>query len=246
MDEASTSPNPATVIAVVVAAGIGSRFGSKIPKQVHTICGQSLISLSVKSLVAAGCQQVTVVIKEEIRDEVSELLADIDVPVSLVPGGNTRQESVLCGLLDLQTRVDLSDDDVILIHDAVRPLAPASMIRRVIDAVRDGAAAVTPVINVADSIRMVNPAGSNQIVDRDILRAIQTPQGFQAKAIIDSHLSCRGTVAVTDDVSCCEHCGYPVTLVEGSDLAMKITRRSDLDIAQSLIRQHPEMKDLGL
>jgi 2-C-methyl-D-erythritol 4-phosphate cytidylyltransferase len=132
--------------------------------------------------------------------------------------------------------IGLSSARIVLVHDAVRPLVPAAMVARVIDAVESGARAVTPALPVVDSLRRVERDGLSSPVDRSELRAIQTPQGFDFATLLDSHRAAavRG-VEATDDVGVCEAAGHQVTLVEGAATAFKITRAEDLELARALV-----------
>ncbi|MDU7024942.1 MAG: 2-C-methyl-D-erythritol 4-phosphate cytidylyltransferase, partial [Cutibacterium acnes] len=108
----------------------------------------------------------------------------------------------------------------------------AYVVENVIAAVENGAVAVTPVVDVVDTIRQVD-GDTSSVVDRSTLRAVQTPQGFKRAIITECHeqLSIEGG-SVTDDISCCERYGHHATLVEGSRMSLKITEPVDLDIAE--------------
>ena len=146
-------------------------------------------------------------------------------------GGAERQESVERGLAAVPAGA------IVLVHDAARPFVPAHVVASVIDAVRDGAVAVTPVIALADSVRMLRDGGS-VVVDRSGLRAVQTPQGFDADVLRASHREAvRARRVVTDDASVCEAAGYEVTLVPGSRRSFKVTDPFDLEIAEAIARR---------
>lgn len=227
------------IVAVVVAAGLGIRFGGSVPKPVRSITGKALVALSIEALSAGGCTDAVLVISGRARHHFSPALATSPIAVTLAEGGATRQESVRNGLQAVLDDKHLSRAKVVLVHDAVRPLVPAHVVGDVIDAVHSGAVAVTPVVSVVDTIRSVGGATGSRLVDRNTLRAVQTPQGFDLKCLVESHdaMIAAGWQA-TDDVSCCEGNGYPVTFVEGSRLAMKITEPADLEIARALAKVH--------
>jgi 2-C-methyl-D-erythritol 4-phosphate cytidylyltransferase len=128
----------------------------------------------------------------------------------------------------------LPDGDVVLVHDAARPLVPVDVVRGVIEAVRAGASAVIPVVGVSDTIRQVAGAGS-VVVDRSGLRAVQTPQGFARDALVTAHAAANGR-DFTDDAAVCEACGYEVVLVPGSREALKITEPHDLAVAEAIVK----------
>lgn len=230
------------VVAVVVAAGLGSRFGGPVPKQALELCGRSVLGLSIDAMVTGGCTHVVVVLNEKVAAALQPVMDAAAVPVRSVMGGATRQESVYRGLRAVVDDPDLADADVVLIHDAVRPMVPAHVVASVIAAVRAGADAVAPVISVPDSMRVLDAEQGSQVVDRDELRAVQTPQGFPVQLIVASHeqMAAEGGV-FTDDVSCAEEAGYAVTLVPGSRLSMKITERTDLLVAEVLWNARVEL-----
>lgn len=123
--------------------------------------------------------------------------------------------------------------DVVLVHDAARCLAPPEVFERVVEAVRAGAAGVVPGVPVTDTIKQID--GSGRVIAtpaRTSLRAVQTPQGFAAGVLLRAHAS--GADA-TDDAALVEGLGEVVTVVEGSDLAFKITGPDDLARAEDIV-----------
>ncbi len=224
------------VVALVVAAGMGTRFGGPLPKPVVPLAGSTVIGVAIDSLAAGGVDAVVVVISRSAEHHFIPALANSRLPLTVVTGGDTRQESVLRGLEAIAAHPELSTAHIVLVHDAVRPLVPAEMVARVIDAVESGARAVAPALPVADSVRRVGRDGQSSAVDRSELRAIQTPQGFDFATLFDSHRAAivHG-VEATDDVGVCEAAGHQVTLVEGAASAFKITRAEDLDLARALV-----------
>jgi len=222
-----TSQEP--VVAIVVAAGSGIRLGGEVPKALRLLDGRPLVGWSLESLAAGGVSEAVVVIADGLQDAFGRALQDAPLPWRLVTGGATRQESVARGL------DALPPGDVVLVHDAARPLVPAQVVRAVVDAVRRGAAAVIPVVEVSDTIRQVSQDGS-EVVDRGALRAVQTPQGFAREALIASHVAAAGR-QYTDDAAVCEAFGYEVVLVPGSREALKITEPYDLAVAEAVLRQ---------
>ena len=222
----NTSTEP--VVAIVVAAGSGVRLGGDVPKAVRVLAGRPLVSWSVESLAAGGVTEVVVVIGDGLQSVFTNALADAPVPWRLVVGGATRQESVARGIAALPA------GDVVLVHDAARPLVPAEVVRGVVEAVRSGASAVIPVVGVSDTIRQVVEVGS-VVVDRSRLRAVQTPQGFARDALVTAHAAANGR-DFTDDAAVCEACGYEVVLVPGSRESLKITEPHDLAVAEAIVK----------
>jgi 2-C-methyl-D-erythritol 4-phosphate cytidylyltransferase len=205
----------ADVWVIVVAAGSGRRFGGA--KQYEPLAGRRVIdwSISAARTVADG---VVLVVSPERADDAEP---GVD---AVVAGGDTRSASVRAGLA-----VVPGDAEVVLVHDGARPLAPPELFRSVVDAVRAGADAVVPGVPVDDSLRSL--AGG--AVERDGLVAVQTPQGFRGAALRGAHAA--GAEA-TDDASLVEDAGGKVVVVDGSPTNLKITRPSDLTVAEALLR----------
>ena len=221
----------APAVAVVVAAGSGSRLGAAVPKALVELDGVPLVRRAVDALLAGGVAQIVVTVPA--GNEPAFRSAIGLETVRLTPGGDTRQDSVRLGLAAL----DAPDDAVVLVHDAARCLVPAEVVRAVTEAIRDGADAAIPVVPVVDSIRRVD-GEENSIVDRARLRAVQTPQAARLGVLRAAHdqVAADG-VEVTDDASVCEYAGYAVTLVPGHRDAMKITEPIDLILARAILRE---------
>jgi 2-C-methyl-D-erythritol 4-phosphate cytidylyltransferase len=118
---------------------------------------------------------------------------------------------------------------VIVVHDAVRPLASASLFEAVVDAVRGGAAGAIPVVPVADTLKKVSDDVVQSTIDRDDLVTVQTPQAFEASALRAAH---GGRGEATDDAGLLEECGATVRTVPGDARNVKITRPEDLELAE--------------
>ncbi|BBA99226.1 putative 2-C-methyl-D-erythritol 4-phosphate cytidylyltransferase [Actinacidiphila reveromycinica] len=193
---------------------------------------------AVRAMAAAEAVQVIVVVAPpEGAAEVRALLDSHEAPgtagvttVTVVPGGESRQESVRLGLAALP-----DDVDVVLVHDAARPLVPVGTVEGVVEAVRAGAPAVVPGLPLADTVKSVEPAtgavtGTPQ---RALLRAVQTPQGFDRAVLAKAHATV--TEDVTDDASMVEQLGLPVRVVPGHEEAFKVTRPLDLVLAEAVL-----------
>ncbi|BCY15282.1 2-C-methyl-D-erythritol 4-phosphate cytidylyltransferase [Actinoplanes sp. L3-i22] len=217
------------VAVVVPAAGAGLRLGPGAPKALRLLEGEPLLVHAVRRLAAAPSVRIIVVAAPPADvDAVHALLAPV-APVTVVAGGAERQESVAAALAVVPPEIA-----IVLVHDAARCLTPPSVTERVAAAVRDGADAVIPVLPVVDTIKEV---GADDIVlgtvDRSVLRAVQTPQGFRADVLRAAHEAAAS--AHTDDAGAVEKLGIPVRCVLGSDLALKITRPLDLAMATYLL-----------
>jgi 2-C-methyl-D-erythritol 4-phosphate cytidylyltransferase len=126
--------------------------------------------------------------------------------------------------------------DVVLVHDAARPLVPPALVDAVVRAVRDGAPAVVPGVPVTDTVKRVDAAGVViETPPREQLRAVQTPQGFRRDVLLRAHALPRGAAEPTDDAGLVETLGEPVLVVPGADEAFKVTRPADLGRAEALL-----------
>lgn len=218
-----------SVWCVLLAGGSGQRFGSL--KQFDSLAGVRVIDRAARTA-AAACDGVVAVLPAD-----SLATADGQIPDAtvVVAGGSTRSESVRAGLAAIP-----SDATVILVHDAARPLATADLFARVIAQVQSGVTAVVPAVQVVDTIRVVSSetagsdsAGSDSaVIDRDLLRAVQTPQGFQAALLRRAYDS---DGEATDDAGLVQALGARITLIAGERSNLKLTERADRIIAAALL-----------
>lgn len=177
--------------------------------------------------------ELVVVLPEEHIALWRNLAARFDVaPHKIAPGGKERFDSVKSGLAALSDEVE-----TIAVHDAVRPLATKKLIIRLALAAEE-AEAVIPVVAPHDSIRQVE-GESSHIVDRSLLRMVQTPQFFQAEVLRKAY-SQTFSPLFTDDASVVEAAGHKITLTEGEEQNIKITTPIDLTIAEAIIADRDE------
>ncbi|GAA4384688.1 2-C-methyl-D-erythritol 4-phosphate cytidylyltransferase [Tsukamurella soli] len=217
-----------SVIALVPAAGQGVRLGGGCPKAFVELAGRTLLERSVTGLLASGVVDTVVVMVP------ADLLAEARrvVPGALVvAGGAERTDSVRRGL----AAAGCAADDLVLVHDAARPLTPVTVVARVVDALRAGAPAVVPALPVTDTVKQVDGDVVTGTVDRAQLRAVQTPQGFVARVLLNAYTAADGIA--TDDAGLVERAGGTVTVVPGDPRALKITTPFDLAVAEALCRE---------
>ena len=219
--------------AIVVAAGEGHRFGGA--KQFQPLGDRRVIDWAVSGA-ARWCEGVVVVLSEARADAWSP------PPVSpgrcsggvvVAAGGVLRSDSVRCGLSLVP-----GDAEIVLVHDGARPLAGDAVFMRVIQAVRDGADAAVPVIDLTDTIRRRDGGTA----DRTELVAVQTPQAFRADVLRAAHA---GGADATDDATLVEAAGGTVTMVAGDSRNLKITESHDLAMAEVLLRAGEELDTPG-
>jgi 2-C-methyl-D-erythritol 4-phosphate cytidylyltransferase len=224
-----------TIAAVVPAAGRGERLGRGAPKALREVGGVPMLVHAVRTLGQARLVDLVVVAAPPASvAAVRTLLADHEVPaeVQVVAGGATRQASVRRAVAAVP-----ADVDVVLVHDAARPLVPAELVDAVAAAVRDGADAVVPGLPVAETIKEVDSACVvRRTLDRSTLRAVQTPQGFRRTVLEEAHAAAVGEAA-TDDAGLVERLGRTVLVIAGAEEAFKVTRPIDLLLAEALLFQ---------
>lgn len=205
---------PPRTWAIVVAAGSGARFGG--PKQFEVLEGRTVLECSVEAARSVA-EQVVAVLPPE-----ADTGADLTVP-----GGATRSDSVRAGLAVVPEEVD-----VVVVHDAARPLASPELFRAVVRAVVEGADAAVPGVPVPDTVKRVGEAGLvEETVDRTGLVLVQTPQAFSTAVLRRAHAS--GAHA-TDDAALVEAAGGRVVVVPGEPDNLKITLAADLARARAL------------
>lgn len=220
------------VIAIIAAAGQGTRLGADLPKAYVELAGQTLMERSVRAMIDAGVDHIIVVIMPAMEETARLILADYP-DVQLVHGAGERVDSVWRGIQAIPT----TDDAVVLIHDSARALTPPDMIRRVAQAVTGDVRAVIPVLPVADTIKRVTDTVVVDTPARADLRIVQTPQAFRLGTLREANqMYFRDpSFVVTDDASLVEHLNIPVHCVPGDPLAMKITTPIDLTLAAALL-----------
>ena len=211
--------------AILVAAGTGSRFGADTPKQFLTIWGQPVIRHAARALLDAGAAV------QPVGDAapIAEALAGLP-HLAPVPGGATRQDSVRAGLLALRPHAP----DVVLVHDAARPVIPAGTIPALLKAL-DNAPGAIPAAPVADTLKRVKDGLILETVPRDGLFRAQTPQAFRFQALLAAHEA--GVTGATDDASLLEALGQPVAIVPGSETNIKLTYPDDLARLEAAMSQ---------
>lgn len=201
---------------IVVAAGTGERFGA--PKQLMPLGDARVVDHAVRTAREQSDGVVLVVPRESAWG--------VDGVLTVV-GGRTRSESVRAGIAAVP-----DDAEFILVHDAARPLADASVFARVINAVRGGADGAVPGVAVADTLKRVHEEEIVETVTRDAIVAVQTPQAFRASVLRAAHAS---EGEETDDAAVVESAGGRVVVVMGDVENFKITEPADLARAESVL-----------
>jgi 2-C-methyl-D-erythritol 4-phosphate cytidylyltransferase/2-C-methyl-D-erythritol 2,4-cyclodiphosphate synthase len=233
------------IAAVIAAGGAGTRVGSAIPKQFLMLAGKPILLHAVERIEALeGVVQITVALPSRYIEPAREILRSKPwkIPVTCIRGGSTRQESVRRGVATAA-----KDAQLILVHDAVRPLCDTETMRRVAEAAMAKGSAI-PGIAATDTIQRVSRKGRIlATAPREELFAIQTPQCFHAEILRSSlEKARRAGFAGTDESSVVRWAGHPVFMVTGSPDNIKITRPLDLKIAEHLMsgmqNENPSLK----
>lgn len=223
-----------TIALILVAAGRGRRSGEGIPKQYRPLAGSSALRRNIGLFHGTqGVSCLQVVIHSDDRELYDEAARGFDLPAP-VPGGETRQASVLAGLAALEPERPTH----VLIHDAARPFASPALIGRAIGAAQSAGAAI-PALRLTDTVKSVDAAG--RIIgtaDRDALRIVQTPQAFAFAPLIAAHRKAEqaGRSDFTDDAALMEWAGHPVSTFEGETGNFKLTTPEDFMRAETMLQ----------
>lgn len=220
--------------AIVVAGGDGSRAGGSVPKQFRLLAGEPVLRRSLRLFTdhrAIGAVQAVIRHADVAHYEASSKGLPKCLPA--VPGGKTRQASVLAGLESLLRIAPR----FVLVHDAARPFASSALLERAIETARKTGAAI-PAVAVSDTIKRIDASGNIAAnVERNTLRAVQTPQVFAFAPLLDAHRravreSCGD---FTDDAALMEWAGLPVATFEGEPANLKLTTADDFERAEALL-----------
>jgi 2-C-methyl-D-erythritol 4-phosphate cytidylyltransferase len=228
------------VFVILPAAGLGTRMAGSQPKQFLALDGVPILIHSLRAFVAvARVSAIYVAVRNTEMERVQAQIAEYGFAdrVNVVEGGDSRQESVAHALAALTA----GPDDIVLVHDAVRPLIDVATIDRTIDAAAEYGAAIVgmPAVDTIKQVeRTAHGALITSTIPREYVVLAQTPQGFRygvlqrafAEATADGFVG-------TDEASVVERAGNPVAVVHGSQVNLKITQPGDLELAEFYLRQ---------
>ena len=219
--------------AIIVAAGSGVRLGSQVPKAFVKLDGRTMLSYSLAAVAqVASISEVVIAVPEGFekaaRAEVEA--AGLGVPVKITPGGIERQDSVRIAL-----ELTSSESDIVIVHDAARPLATPGIFEACIATAARASGAIAA-IPVSDTLKRVTDSAITATVARAGLWQAQTPQAFRRALLVAAHQHAIGEkIAATDDADLVERTGARVEVVEASTDNIKITTPSDLAIVEAII-----------
>ena len=227
------------IVALIVGAGRGHRFGGETPKQYARLDGEAVIKKTIAAFLAhPQVSSVQPVIHPDDRQMFDAAIGELSVRAP-VAGGETRQDSVRLGLESL---AELSPD-MVLIHDAARPFIDAGVISRVIAALDTSAGAI-PGLPVVDTLKRATGGIIETTVDRADLWRAQTPQGFRFSDILAAHRQAAGQ-GLTDDAAVAERAGLTVALVAGDENNAKITTRDDMKQTENVTQRGETRVGMG-
>lgn len=222
-------------ILIMVAAGAGERMAAGRAKAWIDIAGKPLLRRALEPAInSPDVDSIIIMIPKDELDASRKIISSWNLPKigKILEGGARRQDTVSIALDHLPENCE-----IVVIHDAARPFATASLFSRVIEAARRtgaAAAAVKPV----DTIVKFNESGAPEYLDRESLMAIQTPQAFRADTIIAAHRFMRGkNIEATDDASLVKMSGGKIEIVAGETSNFKITHPEDVRRAEAIIEQ---------
>jgi 2-C-methyl-D-erythritol 4-phosphate cytidylyltransferase len=228
-----------SVFVILPAAGIGTRMAATTggsPKQFLSLKGLPILIHSLQAFLATpGVSAIYVAVRPAEQSRVAELVAEhkLGEKVQVVTGGDTRQESVANALAALPST---SDDDIVLVHDAVRPLIESAVIERTIAAIEKHGAAIvgTPAIDTIKQVeRTADGALITATIPRELIVLAQTPQGARVPLMRKAFASAEADEFLgTDESSLLERAGVPVFVVQGNARNFKVTQPGDLEIAE--------------
>lgn len=221
-----------SIVCLVPAAGRGIRFGREMPKSFYPVEGKPLLAWTLRALAAwGGVSRFTVIVPSGWESEAgSELAAEtLHVPYDVIAGGETRQESVAIGLRSIASA------DIVVVHDACRPIVSPALIARVVEAARKHGAAVSA-LGVTETLGRLRDDVLEGIVPRERVVGIQTPQAFRFDVLSKAIDAAGEAIRVaTDESSLVLAAGFPVKVVEGEVWNIKVTVKEDLEIMGSFL-----------
>lgn len=216
---------------VIVAGGSGTRMGGQLPKQFMDLMGRPVLMHTVELMSQVPSTRIVVVLPSEHQSLWQDLCKQhsFSVPHTVVSGGATRHQSVANGL------AAWDGEHLIGVHDGVRPLVSLpTLVRCYAEAEEFGSA--IPVMPSIESVRVLDPNGTNHAVDRSTIMMVQTPQVFRANLIIEAFKQPESPL-FTDEASVLEAAGHPIHLTQGNRENIKLTTPPDMAFAQALMEQ---------
>lgn len=223
------------ITSIVVAAGVGKRMEANQNKAFLPLAGKPLLAWTLEAIASSKIDKVLVLVQAAEINRVVDLINEFSIGkvAAVLPGGEQRQDTVANALDFLP-----ADSEIVAIHDGARPLIKAKMIDKAIDELADFDG-IVPAVMPTDTIKKTQDGLVVETLDRQYLRAVQTPQIFKKKPLLDSYAKAAAeNFYGTDDASVVERFGYKVKVIEGAYDNIKITTPTDLLVAEALIKDN--------
>jgi 2-C-methyl-D-erythritol 4-phosphate cytidylyltransferase/2-C-methyl-D-erythritol 2,4-cyclodiphosphate synthase len=227
------------VSAIITAAGRGTRFGAGQPKQLFALAGKPILQWSIEAFTrSASIEEIVVALPTELAADPPRYLRTSSKRIEIVEGGNRRQDSVARAF-----RYVDGGAEIVVVHDAARPLITEDLIRRTVDAAREFGAAIAA-LPARDTVKRADAHGMiAATLPREEIFLAQTPQAFRVE-VLRAALALN-TADATDEAMLAEQAGHRVRLVNGDPRNMKITTPDDLEVAESLVGGRPATLRIG-
>ena len=223
-------------VAIIVAAGSGTRFGSETPKQYLEIGGKPLLIHTLERFEnCAVIDEIVLILAADAIENFRETLAKFAFKKisGIIAGGATRAESVLCGL----NAIDAKKCEIVAVHDGARPLVAIEEITAAVEKAKEVGAACL-VAEVTDTIKEVRAGKIVGTIDREHLRRALTPQAFRFEILQKAFAPENFDAKATDECFLVEKLGFEIAFVDGSAKNIKITTREDFAVADILLKEY--------
>lgn len=215
------------VVAIVLAAGSGSRLGSQEPKAFLSVGGVPMVTRAVRAA-SRVAGSIVVAVPPGTEQRALALLQD-ELPMHVVAGGASRQGSVRAALAGVPDGFD-----VVVVHDAARPFASPELFESVIEAVASGASGAIPVVAIADTVKRIRAGVVIATENRNELGLAQTPQAFRVAELRQAHDEAYAAgLDLTDDAAVMEWAGHRIAVIPGESTNVKVTTPADLERAEA-------------
>jgi 2-C-methyl-D-erythritol 4-phosphate cytidylyltransferase len=221
--------------AVIVAGGMGVRMGGTVPKQFLMLGERPVLWYTLETFLADPDIRIVLVVPAEYREAAKGLINGFSGKemVRMTDGGDTRFQSVRNGLECIKEEAGDGKEAIIFVHDGVRCLVSADLIRRCYEQAAELGSAV-PVVDCRDSVRLVEEEGRSKPIDRSRIKLVQTPQTFRGDILLGAYMTVQKD-DFTDEATVVEIAGHEIRLIEGEETNMKITTPADMKIAEVLL-----------
>ncbi|MGM9858139.1 MAG: 2-C-methyl-D-erythritol 4-phosphate cytidylyltransferase [Bacilli bacterium] len=218
-------------VAIILAAGNGTRLSNNIKKQFIKINDKQLFLFSFEAFNNSKIDKILIVSTKDELSSIRNIMSSNDKFLDVIEGGKSRQQSVK-NALDYLSNV-LKDDDVVLIHDAARPLIKTSLINDVLSkTIEYGCCSL--ILPIKDTIISLSDNNYESTLERDKLASVQTPQGFKFKIIYETHQKA-SHLSATDDAQLVKNAGFQIHLLKGDEKNFKITTLEDLNYFEYIL-----------